>query len=130
MSAPKPAQEWVLWYPQAAATGLLLGRGRIDPTGELLVHAAPPVLTVEVFDEQGNRVAYGKDLPATLDSPICRLRRSGMEVTREDIWPGEAELGMLVLLPGGEVGTLINWWHAPDFKEWRWQVELYNSLRE
>lgn len=128
-SENKPSQDWCVWYPQAAATGLLLGRGRIDPVDELLVHAAPPVITVEVFDQSGSRQAFGKDLQATDDTPICRLRRVGDAIQREDIWPEETDHGKLVLLPGGEVGTLIAWWHAPDKKEWRWQVELYNSRR-
>jgi hypothetical protein len=34
-----------------------------------------------------------------------------------------------VILPGGEVGILKAWWNAEDRKEWRWHVELYNSLR-
>jgi hypothetical protein len=122
-------QYWEVWYPKAAATGLLLGRGRIDPADEILVHAPPEVLTVEVSDGRGRRLAYGKDLPQTLDSPMCRLRRAGERITREDFWPTEADLGRLVLLPGGEVGTLIEWWHAPDRKEWRWRVEFYNSIR-
>ena len=122
-------QDWSVWYPKAAATGMLLGRGRIDPTDELLVHAAPPVLTVEVADQNGQRLAFGKDLPATDDTPICRLRRFGERIEREDIWPEEADLGKLVLLPGGEVGELKAWWNDPDKKEWRWQVEFYNSRR-
>jgi hypothetical protein len=31
-----------------------------------------------------------------------------------------------VILPGGEVGTLVQWWHSDDRSEWRWQIELYN----
>jgi hypothetical protein len=31
-----------------------------------------------------------------------------------------------VILPGGEVGTLIRWWNTEDGSEWRWQVEFYN----
>jgi hypothetical protein len=34
-----------------------------------------------------------------------------------------------VLLPGGEVGILMSWWNADDRKEWRWQIELSNSVR-
>ena len=129
MDGKNGPHDWVIWYPQAAATGLLLGRGRIDPTTELLVHAAPPVLTAEVFDPSGRRLAFGKDLPATQESPICRLFIEGDAIHREDIWPGEDDLGKLVLLPGGEVGELKSWYNAPDKREWRWQVEFYNSLR-
>jgi hypothetical protein len=120
---------WTVWFPQAAATGLLLGRGLVEPASVMLVHAAPKVLTAEVTTQAGQRLAFGQDLAHTLESPICRLRREGERVTREDIWPGEADLGCLVLLPGGEVGTLKAWWHAADRQEWRWQLEFYNTLR-
>jgi len=104
-------------------------RGRIDPTDTLLVHAAPDFLTVEVRDESGRRLAFAQDLERTMESPICRLTRAGATVYREDIWPSDADLGTPVLLPGGEAGILKAWWHADDRKEWRWQIELYNSLR-
>ncbi|HEV8574258.1 MAG TPA: hypothetical protein VGR43_06060 [Dehalococcoidia bacterium] len=60
---------------------------------------------------------------------MCRLRRSGDSVTREDIWPREEDIGTLVILPGGEVGVLKSWWNADDRMEWRWEVEFYNSRR-
>ena len=60
---------------------------------------------------------------------MCILRRSGAHIEREDLWPSEAHLGLPVLLHGGEVGILKAWWHAPDHREWRWQIELYNSAR-
>ena len=122
-------QYWEVWYPRAAATGLLVGRGLLDPTDRLILHAAPEVMTVEVYDEGRKRLAYGKDLPRTQDSPMCLLRREGDRITREDIWPGESDIGAPVLLPGGEVGILQSWWHAEDRLEWRWQVEFYNSRR-
>ena len=56
-----------------------------------MVHAPPEVLTVEVSDGHGNRLAYEKDLLQTLDSPMCRLRREGDRVTRQDFWPSEAD---------------------------------------
>lgn len=120
------AEYWTIWYPQAASTGLLLGRGLLDATTTLLVHAAPPTLTVEVTSDDGRRLAFGQDLEQSNETPICVLRREGTRITREDIWPVEAQIGLPVLLPGGEVGILKMWWHAPDHSEWRWQIELYN----
>jgi hypothetical protein len=125
----KNLQYWQVWYPKSAATGILVGRGLIDPADSILLHAAPDVITVEVYDQAGNRLGYGKDLSQTLESPICRLQRIGERISRTDIWPGEEDLGSLVLLPGGEVGKLISWWNSPDQMEWRWQVEFYNSRR-
>jgi hypothetical protein len=120
---------WEVWYPRAAATGVLVGRGAMDPTGSVILHSAPDVVTVEVSDGRGARLAYGAELERTQQSPMCRLRRNGGSVTREDIWPVEGDIGSLVMLPGGEVGVLKAWWNAEDRLEWRWQVEFYNSRR-
>jgi hypothetical protein len=117
---------WDLWYPEAGATGIPFARGRIDGAERMLVHAAPPKLTVTVYDEDGRVVARGVDLPQTDDTPIARLTRRGDEVERVDIWPDVHDLGQLVILPGGEVGQLEAWWHAKDRSEWRWRVEFYN----
>jgi hypothetical protein len=54
------------------------------------------------------------------------LTRGGDQVARQDRWPTKEDIGQLVLLPGGEVGVLVQWWNAEDGSEWRWQVEFYN----
>ncbi len=120
------AEVWDLWYPKAAATGIPFARGRIDGAEIMLVHSAPPVLTATVRADDGRVLAEGKDLQATDDTPITRLTRRGNHIERDDIWPAEDDLGRLVLLPGGEVGALKEWWNAEDNSEWRWQVEFYN----
>jgi hypothetical protein len=117
---------WDLWYPQAAATGIPFARGRLNATKVLLVHAPPPMLTVEVRSDDGQRLAYAKDLVQTADRPIARLTVQGENITREDLWPTQEDIGQLVILPGGEVGKLVTWWNAEDGSEWRWQVEFYN----
>jgi hypothetical protein len=117
---------WDLWYPQAAATGMAFARGRLDPAQILLVHAAPPMLTVEVRSDAGERLAFAQDLPQTADRPMARLTRRGSEITREDLWPEEQDVGQLVILPGGEVGRLLEWWNAEDGSEWRWKIEFHN----
>lgn len=123
-------QRWAVWYPKALATGMLFGRGLMDSCDRLLLHAAPEVITVEVCDEDGSETATGEELKRTQESPMCLLRLDGSNVTREDIWPGQNELKLPVMLPGGEVGKLMSWWHAEDKKEWRWTVEFYNSARD
>ncbi|GAB4215648.1 MAG: hypothetical protein OHK0022_55820 [Roseiflexaceae bacterium] len=128
MTKTTDPQLWEVWYPKAAATGLLVGRGRLDPTEQLLLHAAPPQITVAVTGSAGQRLGFGQGLEQTAESPICRLRLRDGRITREDIWPGEADLGLPVLLPGGEVGILLGWWHAPDKRAWRWQVEFFNRV--
>jgi hypothetical protein len=119
-------QLWDLWYPQAGATGISFARGRMDATDILIVHAPPPVLTVEVRSDKGDRLAFGQDLAQTADRPMAILTRHGTHITREDRWPTKQDIGQLVLLPGGEVGSLLEWWYADDGSEWRWQIEFYN----
>jgi hypothetical protein len=119
-------QIWDLWFGQAAATGLSFARGRLDETDVLIVHAPPPSLTVEIRTDDGRRLAFGQDLKQTADRPMARLRRRGDQIEREDIWPAPEDIGAVVILPGGEVGILTQWWNASDGSEWRWQVEFYN----
>lgn len=119
-------EEWDLWYPKAGATGIPFARGRVDSVDVLLVHAAPPALTVTLRAQDGRVLAAGTDLEAAGDTPITRLTRRGNRIEREEIWPDGTDIGRLVLLPGGEVGTLLHWWNAEDYSEWRWRIELYN----
>ncbi len=126
MNNTSELQIWDLWYPQAGATGVAFARGRIQSTKALLVHAPPPMLTVEVRSESGKRLAYTQDLAQTADRPMARLTLERDTITREDLWPVQGDLEQLVILPGGEVGKLISWWNAEDGSEWRWQVEFYN----
>ncbi len=126
MNQPSEFQIWDLWYPQAASTGVSFARGRLDATSILLVHAPPPMLTVEIRSDSGKRLAYAQDLAQTADRPMARLTLQGERITREDLWPMQEDIGRLVILPGGEVGKLLGWWNAEDGSKWRWQVEFYN----
>jgi hypothetical protein len=126
MNATPQLQIWDLWYSKAGATGISFARGRLDATNILLVHAPPPVLTVEVRTDSGERLAYAQDLEQTADLPMARLTIEGEQIKREDLWPTQSDIGQVVILPGGEVGKLISWWNAEDGSEWRWQVEFYN----
>lgn len=128
MANESKLQYWTLWAP-GAATGIYFGRGALDPTDQLLVHAAPPKLNVEISAGKERLMATANDLAATQESPICLLTRNDGTITREDIWPTADHHGLPVLLPGGEVAILDHWWHAEDKKEWRWQVTLYNNIR-
>lgn len=93
----------------------------------MILHAGGDVIAVEVYDDARGLVARGRNLSRTLESPMCRLRILNGAVTREDIWPTDADVGATVLLAGGEAGILKSWWNADDHSEWRWQVEFYNS---
>ncbi|HEY8731325.1 MAG TPA: hypothetical protein VIN69_05035 [Candidatus Limnocylindria bacterium] len=120
-------QTWELYYPEAAATGIELARVRIDPTEVVWVHSAPPVLAVTVREGDERVLARGEPLRRQGPHfPMTRLEWRGTQVLREDRWPTDADLGAVVILPGGEAGILKSWWNAKDGSEWRWTVEFYN----
>ena len=120
-------QTWELWYPGAAATGLLFARGRLDPTTVLWVHAAPDILAVTVRDGKDHIVARADELRREGEAlPVTRLAIHGKQLRRVDRWPTVADIGSLIILHGGEVGRLVEWWNAPDGSEWRWRVEFFN----
>lgn len=122
----KEQQVWDLWISDVGATGISFARSRLDPTDVMIVHAAPEKLNVEVRNNAGVVLAKGENLARTANSPMARLRRQGDKIVREDIWPTEADYGTLVIVAGGEVGTLQKWWNDPGQQEWRWSLEFYN----
>jgi hypothetical protein len=125
-------ETWDLWLPGPGANGLSFARARVnakDAQDRILVHAAPQKLQVTVRDQSGNVLARGDRLERHQPGPMSYLVRRGASITLEDGWPGEQDIGRLVLLPGGEAGILKSWWNADDRKEWRWQIEFYNQIR-
>lgn len=117
---------WDLWFPEAAAQGLLFARGRLQATNLLLTHAAPTNLRVDVVDGAGKLLARGTNLRRTAETPIAQLSRRDGRIERVDIWPSEREIGLPVILAGGEVGILTAWWNDPERRTWRWSIELFN----
>ena len=117
---------WEIRSAEGGSLGLEFATARIQATQRLLAHALPRKISVEVRGDDGSRVARGEDLQADGDSPMACLTIDGATVRREQLWPDESDVGTLVILPGGEVGTLTAWWNAADGSEWRWQVEFYN----
>lgn len=122
----KAREIWDLWSADVGATGISFARSRLDSTNVMLVHAAPEKLHVEVRNCECMVVANGEQLTRTMDSPMARLRRQGNAITREDCWPTEADNGTPVIVAGGEVGILEQWWNDPGQREWRWSLEFYN----
>ncbi len=116
---------WEIRNPDGGSTGLEVARGRMEAHEDVLAHALPERVDVDVFTEDGSLVARGTDLPGAIASPIA-IR--GGSVERENVWPDGSDTGKPIILPGGEVGILTAWWHADDRSEWRWSIELSNHV--
>jgi hypothetical protein len=119
---------WEIRSPDGGSMGLEFARARLDGYARLLVHAAPSRIDVDVRDREGRQLASATGLQAEGATPISRLTVYEGSIRRENVWPDERDLGLPVILPGGEVGILISWWNAEDHSSWRWQIELSNSV--
>jgi hypothetical protein len=119
---------WEFWYPGAGATGIHLARARIDPVDVVWAHAVPRKASVTVRQGDDRAIARGEALERSGPYlPMTRFALDDEAVRREDRWPTEADLGAIVILPGGEAGVLTAWWNADDGSAWRWSVEFSNS---
>jgi hypothetical protein len=105
---------------------LPFARGRMVASMSLLAHSLPSSIDVEVRDDEGTLVASAHELKDAEPTPMALLQIDGKNILRTQLWPSDGDLGTPVILPGGEVGILTEWWHAPDHSEWRWSIELHN----
>jgi hypothetical protein len=119
---------WEIRNPDGAAMGLEVARGRSADHDVMLAHAMPERIDITVTDVDGTVIASADDLRHDAVTPITRLTLEGRTVRRENIWPSHADLGLPVILPGGEIGLLTAWWNADDGSEWRWSIELHNRV--
>src|SRR5687768_15643810 len=105
---------WEIRNPDGGATGLEFSRARLAAHELVLGHALPERVDVEVRDMDGRMVARAQGLRAEGSPPMSRLRIRDGHVQRENVWPSDGDLGLPVILAGGEVGILLEWWNAPD----------------
>ncbi len=120
---------WDLRNPDGAMLGMEFARAVSAAADVVLAHSLPERVDVVVRDGSGERViARGEGLADEPSRPMARLVVGGGTVRRKNIWPSEEDLGRPVILPGGEVGLLREWWNAEDGTEWRWNVEFHNSV--
>jgi hypothetical protein len=117
---------WEIRNPDGAAMGLEVARGRSGEHDLMLAHAMPERIDITVTDADGTVLASAYDLRHDAVTPITKLTLEGSTVHRENVWPSPADLGLPVILPGGEIGLLTAWWNADDGSEWRWSIELHN----
>ena len=118
---------WQIRSPEGGAKGLEFALAEMDAGyATVLVHAAPSRMQVVVTS--GDRVvARADDLSDDARStPMSRVWIAEGTLSRENVWPSEVDVGLPVILPGGEVGILLSWWNADDESEWSWRLELHN----
>lgn len=117
---------WEIRNPDGGMLGLEFAKAVMAGRDLVLAHALPERIDVEVRSPAGRRIAQGRNLADPHSSPIARLRIEGGGVSRANAWPAQEDIGLPVILAGGEVGILCEWWNADDKSEWRWKVEFSN----
>lgn len=118
---------WEIRNPDGGMLGLEFAKGRMAAHAEVLCHALPERVDVEVRGTSGMVVASAHGLEGGASTPMARLSIRGGAITRENVWPDEDDLGKPVILPGGEIGILRSWWNADDGSQWTWNVEFHNE---
>lgn len=93
-----------------------------------LIHAAPAMAEVEVRSDDGEVIARGEITRRGDYSPMTLVELTDGILRRSEVWPDDTYRGTLVLLSGGEAGTLQSWQHAADHSWWRWSVEFANHV--
>jgi hypothetical protein len=118
---------WEIRNPDGGMLGLEFAKGRMAAHTEVLSHALPERVDIEVRDGSGTCVASAQGLAGGGSTPMARLAIVGEAITRENVWPVDEDLGKPVILPGGEIGMLRSWWNAEDGSQWTWTIELHNQ---
>lgn len=93
-----------------------------------LIHAAPARAELEVRADDDAVIARGEITREGAYSPMTLVELHDGTLRRSEVWPDATFHGALVLLSGGEAGTLQSWEHAPDHSWWRWSVEFANHV--
>lgn len=121
---------WDLRNPDGAMTGMPWGRALMAAHDSVLAHSLSERIDIEVRTADGEQVARVENLAdPSATTPMSRLDLRDGTVVRANVWPDESDLGKPVILPGGEVGILVEWWNEPDGSAWRWRVEFSNARR-
>jgi hypothetical protein len=120
---------WDLRNPDGGMNGLDFARALMAAHEHVLAHALPERVDVEVRTVDGATVAKASGLADESQStPMARLDIDAGTIRRTNVWPDEHDRGKPVILPGGEVGILLEWWNEADGSAWRWTVEFSNQL--
>jgi hypothetical protein len=98
-----------------------LGKAWKSPGEPVLMHARAPFLRYRRLLPTEHE-AWCEPLESSADLPMTLVHME--EHDREDLWPGQEHVGLPMLLPGGEVGRLLRFEHAPDGSSWRYALEF------
>ena len=110
--------EWVLESSRDGERWRFIGRAWTRPGEPLLVHGAGRFLRYRRHDAEG----WTEPLERSGEHPMTLIDLERHD--RTEMWPGEAHVGLPVLLPGGEEGRLLRFERSSDGGSWVWAAEF------
>jgi hypothetical protein len=118
---------WAVETSKDGSKWRFFGRAWKSPGEAVLVHSRIALLRYRQLIPR-ETAEWCEPLATAGATPMCLVSMEGH--TRIDVWPGEEHLGLPVVLPGGEVGRLLAFEHAPDGSTWRYQLEFRGAVEE
>jgi hypothetical protein len=112
---------WIVETSKDGERWRFFGRAWKRPGEPMLLHAVPRFVR---FRRDGAEGWVGP-LERTGDLPITRLDMEGEE--RVELWPDETCVGLPMLLPGGEIGSLLRFEHTTEPEGWTYALEFRGS---
>ena len=102
------------------------GKAWKSPGEPVIIHARVRFVRFrQLLPSESTEWCEPLEAAAGLPMNIVRME----EPVREDRWPGEEDVGLPVLLPGGEIGRLLRFDHAPDGSSWSYELR-FRGARE
>ena len=112
---------WIVETSKDGERWRFFGRAWKRPGEAVLLHAAPRFVRFRPDGEKEWRGPFESDEPR----PVTLLdMEDGM---RTELWPDERHVGLPMLLPGGEIGTLLRFEHTEDPERWIYALEFRGS---
>ena len=116
---------WAVETSKDGSKWRFFGKAWKSPGELVLLHARIPFVRYrQLIPTEASE--WSEPLEGAGETPMCIV---SMEAhTRVDVWPDAAHAGLPVLLPGGEVGRLVEFEHADDGSTWRYRLEFRGAL--
>lgn len=116
---------WAVETSKDGSKWRFFGKAWKSPGEPVLVHARIAYLRYRQLIPT-EAAEWCEPLESGGETPMCIV--SMEQHTRADVWPGSDHGGLPVLLPGGEVGRLVEFEHADDGSTWRYRLEFRGAL--
>ena len=114
---------WIVETSKDGERWRFFGKAWKEPGQSLLLHGVPRFVRFRPTEEPDWRTPLERDG----DQPMTLLRMD--EGERTDLWPDDTHLGLPLMLPGGETGTLLRFEHQDDPMRWTYALE-FRGIRE